>query len=286
MAGLNLGVARFIGNLFGRPASRPAPPREKPKGWLSEEEDSLVPPRSVWIGPDDPISHYYRWVWEYLAYLTLVAELGRQESVLELGCGHGRTSRGLLCYLRAPGSYAGLDVDRVRVEDAKARIEARWPNFRYVWADVRSSNYNPSGAVNAANYRFPFDDAAFDVLYAASLFTHLLPAETANYLRESRRVMKPGGRCLFSVFLLDHYRGPKTTISPMYEFEHRLEGHPGVATRDPRFPDAAVAYNLETLTRMADSAGLRVDRVLPGLWSESPGIAVNEQDMVLLRARD
>src|SRR5687768_9423544 len=84
-----------------------------PKGWLNPEEDALVPPRHLWLGPRDPISHYYRWAWEYLAYLTLLCDLRRESSVLELGCGHGRTARGLLGYLRHPGRYVGLDVDRV-----------------------------------------------------------------------------------------------------------------------------------------------------------------------------
>ena len=48
-------------------------------------------------------------------------------------------------------------------------------------------------------------DASFDVIYAASLFTHLLPDETRNYFCETRRVLKPTGRCLFSFFHLDHY---------------------------------------------------------------------------------
>ena len=60
---------------------------ELPKGWLNPEEDALVPPRHLWIGPRDAISHYYRWVWEYLAYLTLLCDLQRESSVLELGCG-------------------------------------------------------------------------------------------------------------------------------------------------------------------------------------------------------
>jgi SAM-dependent methyltransferase len=90
----------------------------KPKGWLTPEEDALVPPRDLWIGPDDPISHYYRWVWEYLAYLTLLAGLQRTSAVLELGCGHGRTARGLLDYMRSPGRYVGLDVDGPRILDA------------------------------------------------------------------------------------------------------------------------------------------------------------------------
>jgi SAM-dependent methyltransferase len=260
----------------GRPAAS-----EKPKGWLDPLEDALVPPRATWIGPDDSISHYFRWIWEYLAYLTLVADLHREDAVLELGCGHGRTGRGLLDYLRSPGRYAGLDVDRERILDAQSRIQARWPNFRFVWADVRNRHYNPDGAADASSYKFPFPDASFDVIYAASLYTHLLPEETKNYLRESRRVLKPNGRCLFSFFLLDQYRGPGTTISRLYEFPNPYPGHTGVAVRDPEHPDDIIAYSTATLKAYAEHAGLHIARVLPGLWSENPGWAVHEQDLIL-----
>ena len=253
----------------------------KPKGWLSPDQDALVPPRDVWIGPDDSIGHYFRWLWEYPAYLTLLADLEREQSVLELGCGHGRTAHGLLEYLRPPGRYTGLDVDRARVFDAQLRIHSRFPHFEFVWADVRSLNYNPNGKSDGASYRFPFADASFDVIYAASLYTHLLPEETRNYFRETRRVLNPGGRCLFSFFLLDQYRGPKTTISANYEFPHPYPGHPGVAVRDLVHPDNLIGYSIAALRREADAAGLRVVRMLPGLWSNNPGWALNEQDLVL-----
>jgi SAM-dependent methyltransferase len=263
-------------------ALRLASSESLPKAWLAAEEEKLVPPRRLWIGPGDSISHYYRWIWEYLAYLTLLCDLRRDSCVLELGCGHGRTARGLLEYLRAPGRYCGLDADRARIQDAQHRIESRYPNFQFVWADVVSAHYNPAGSAAAAAYAFPYPDRSFDVVYAASLFTHLLPDETRNYLREARRVLKPGGKCLLSIFLLDHYRGPGTTVSPLYEFRQAFEGEPGVAVRDAEHPDDLVGYSLEWLTREVDTAGLRLLKLLPGLWSESPGYAVNEQDLLLL----
>jgi SAM-dependent methyltransferase len=253
-----------------------------PKAWLTPEEEALIPPRHLWIGPQDPISHYYRWIWEYLAYLTLLCDLHREASVLELGCGHGRTARGLLDYLREPGGYWGLDVDRQRIQDAQMRLEMRHPHFRFVWADVYNAHYNPEGSTTATSYVFPFPDAHFDVLYAASLFTHLLPDEAHNYFQQSRRVLKPGGTCLFSFFVLDHYRGIGTTISPLYEFDRLFPGHAGVAVRDLDHPDALIGYSVAELTSLAESAGLRIVRVIPGLWSQSPGVAVNEQDLVLL----
>lgn len=270
-------VRRVLGSLRAAPRA----PR-RPKGWLSPEEDALVPPRDLWIGPGDSIHHYYRWAWEYFAYLVLLCDLQRDSMVLELGCGHGRTARGLLEYTRAPGGYRGLDVDEARIEDARGRIEARYPNFQFVHSDVQSAQYNPTGAVRAADYVFPFADEAFDVVYAASLFTHLLPVETSRYFHETRRVLRAGGKCLFSVFLLDHYRGPGTTNSRAYEPEYPLAGADGVAVRDPARPDDLVAYSRSTLEALAAAAGLRVEKVWPGLWSESPGPALNEQDLLVL----
>jgi SAM-dependent methyltransferase len=275
-------LRRLLGK--AKPDSPVAPP-PKPKAWLDDAEDRLVPERDLWIGPDDSISHYYRWIWEYLAYLVLIVGLRRDQAVLELGCGHGRTGRGLLDYLRSPGRYVGLDVDRRRIQDAQDRIQRRFPNFVFVWADIRNRHYNPTGAVEAAQYRFPFEDGTFDAAYAASLFTHLLPTETENYFRETRRVLRPGGRALFSFFLLDNYRGPGTTTSPMYEFEGRLAEWPGVAVRDAQHPDNAIAYTLDWLRTCAGTCGLQVGRVFPGLWTESPGLALNEQDLVeIIRA--
>jgi len=51
------------------------------------------------------------WIWEYLAYLTLVADLHREDAVLELGYRHGRTDRGLLDYLCSPARYTSCGID-------------------------------------------------------------------------------------------------------------------------------------------------------------------------------
>lgn len=287
-------VARLVDDASRRHCAGQAPPgktqfpdaEERPKGWLTPEEDALVPPRRLWLGPADPISHYYRWAWEYLAYLTLLCDLRRESAVLELGCGHGRTARGLLDYLRHPGCYRGLDVDRVRIADAQARLQSGHPHFEFLWADVYNRHYNPNGRASADSYVLPFADASFDVVYAASLFTHLLPAETLNYFSQSRRVLRHGGTCLFSMFVLDHYRGLGTAISPGYEFPHRLPDHAGVAVHDLRYPDELIGYETATIESFAARTGLRLVRVIPGLWSESPGLAVNEQDLVLLRCDD
>lgn len=244
--------------------------------------DGLIPPRSLWVGSQDPVMHFFRWVWEYRSYLTLLCGLRDDSVVLELGCSHGRTALGLLDYIRPPGRYEGLDISVEQVEFAQRRISGPFPHFNFTVADIRNGEYNPRGRLSAEEFRFPYEDGIFDVVYAASLFTHLLPPVTAHYFGEVCRVLKPGGRCLFSFFILDFYRGVGTTTWVGYEFEHQLGDFEGVAVRDRSVPERVVAIRRRVIEKMAEGAKLRVIEVLPGFWSRSGGLAINEQDLVLL----
>lgn len=276
----------FFHKLFGsrleRESRKYQSSSSKPKGWLSEEDDQLTPERRFWQDPEEPISHYYRWIWEYLAYLPLLCDVRRDSRILEIGCHHGRTSRGLLQYIRSPGLYRGFDVDPAQIAEATRRITSQAPNFQYLHADVYNRHYNPFGTIKASQFVFPFEAQSFDCVYAASVFTHLLPDETLNYFRETNRVLSPAGKALFSFFVLDFYQGPDTSISTNYEFDHAYGNDASIAVKYPKFPDAVIAYSRGRIEKYARASGLRILRVIPGLWSNRPGIAVNEQDLIVI----
>ncbi len=254
----------------------------EPIVWANWEK--LIPPRSLWVGPQDPVMHFFRWVWEYRAYLTLLCGLRRDSAVLELGCSHGRTALGLLDYLTLPGRYEGLDIVAPQIEFAQRQITPEFPNFKFTVADIRNDIYNPHGSVSAEEFWFPYEAGSFDVVYAASLFTHLLPLAAEHYFQETRRVLKPGGRCLFSFFVLDYYRGTGTTAWSGYEFDHSLPNCEGTAVHDPARPEAVLAFRKQTIENLAERANLRLVDVLPGIWSRSVPYSINEQDLVLLEA--
>jgi SAM-dependent methyltransferase len=251
---------------------------------LYEYLEPLIPPRERWVGPDDPFIHFLRWPIEYRAYLTILCGMRRDAAVIELGCSHGRTMLGIVDYLWPPGRYEGLDILLAEIEFAQKNITPRFPHFRFTHADIFNTLYNPRGALRPETYRFPFEDGTFDVAYAASLYSHLLPESLSNYLVESRRVLKPGGRCLFSFFLLDFYRGAGTTNAPFYELGNPLPGYAGVAVRSMEHPEEIIGYQSEVIRKVAEGCGLRVERILPGYWSQSQPVQVNEQDMILFEA--
>ena len=106
--------------------------------------------------------------------------LGVQENwrVLDLGCGSGRLASAL--HQRYPNlRYTGIDVIRPLLEYAKSKA----PNYRFILNRSLS---------------LPMKDETTDCVLAFSLFTHLMQAETYQYLEEAYRVLAPGGVLCFS----------------------------------------------------------------------------------------
>ena len=179
------------------------------------------------------------------------------ERVLEVGSGGGRVAIALTEYLSRHGSYEGFDIDREAVQWCQERITAHFPNFKFRWADLYNAHYNPNATVRAAEYRFPYPDASFDVCFLASVFTHMLPDDVGHYLCEIARVLRPGGRCLMTAFLLN----AETRELLRQGRCRRAFAHDRGVYRLERddIPEAAVAYDEEVLRRWIEAAGLVIE---------------------------
>lgn len=103
--------------------------------------------------------------------------LDRVDSVLDFGCGCGRVTR----YFRDfDGDVAGSDLN----EDAIAWCRPNLPFARF--------------ELNGLAPPLVFDDESFDLVYALSVFTHLTAELQLAWRDELRRVLRPGGRLLFT----------------------------------------------------------------------------------------
>jgi SAM-dependent methyltransferase len=175
--------------------------------------------------------------------------------------------------LRPPGSYDGFDVVASGIAWCEERYHDTPAPFRFRHADLRNSAYNPGGALDAGSYRFPYDDGAFDLVIATSLFTHLLPAAAEHYLSEAARVLTPQGR-LFCTWLLFSAQRP---APPAFA---RLDGSdPAVLVGDPAIPEGAVAYDQAWLTERLAARGLSRHALAHGTWSARDGRSF--QDIVV-----
>jgi SAM-dependent methyltransferase len=210
-----------------------------------------------------------------------VAGLQPGERVLDAGCGVGRMAVPLTGYLQG-GSYEGFDIVGSGIEWCQREITSRFPNFRFQHADVHNPEYNPGGTQRATEYRFPYPSKSFDFVFLTSVFTHMLPAEAGNYLGEVHRVLRTGGRCLITFFLLDTEAEARIRAGnvPVHRrFAHEVDE---CQVADPAVPEAAVAYPEAVMRRLYEAAGLRIEEpVLSGGWSGRPSASGHNQDIVL-----
>jgi SAM-dependent methyltransferase len=186
----------------------------------------------------------------------------------------------LMDYLQG-GSYSGFDVGRGMISWCKRHITRQRPDFEFTWAPIYNRKYNPFGRIRGSEFRFPYPDSSFDFGFATSLFTHLLRDEVQHYLAETARVLRPGGTCLLTFFLLSP-DAMKEIAAGRAAFNFRYEIDGGL-TFDADQPEEAVAYRVDEIRSMLSETGLIVQEPIHyGLWCNTPG-GVAGQDIIVAR---
>ena len=109
--------------------------------------------------------------------------------VLELGCGVGRLLRPVAAHV---SEAIGLDVSAVMIEEAEHFLEAA-PNVRLIKGDGATLEGVESESV--------------DLVFSLLALIHVDKRSAFRYLREIRRVLKPGGRALLQFQNLLAQRG-------------------------------------------------------------------------------
>jgi SAM-dependent methyltransferase len=99
--------------------------------------------------------------------------------LIDVGCGSGRLAKPMSAYLT--GRYLGFDLVPDLVAHAR-RLVPR-PDWRFEVID---------------HIGIPEEDGVADMVCFYSVLTHLLHEQGYWYLEEARRVLRPGGRVLFS----------------------------------------------------------------------------------------
>ncbi len=181
--------------------------------------------------------------------------------ICDIGCGCGRYAASFhrSAFQSGPGfvgRYTGVDIDREMIEWCRRHFPE--DRYSFLLADMQSTIYNPDGSA-AHNARLDLEDASQDFVFSVSLFTHLLEGDLEGYLRETARVLSPGGRMRMTVFCMDDLR-ESGTLGGRWTFQSRA----GAAyIESDRYPEAAVAYDRDWLLGACDRAGLVEARVLP-----------------------
>src|SRR5579884_799990 len=139
-------------------------------------------PRSEKCWPESAVRDYFEQLWNELpdqldppdlAVRTrfLAAELKAGDHALDIGSGEG--------HFTAQMGQAGVRVVGAEVaEAALERARKRHPDLEFVLVPIDGP--------------LPFADNAFDLVWASEVIEHI--ADTARWLSEVRRVLRPSGR--------------------------------------------------------------------------------------------
>lgn len=163
--------------------------------------------------------------------------LAPEQTLLDLGCGNGRLAVHAIPYLQG-GQYIGTDVSSRMLAQAQQRIADLGGSgtCRVTWLVQRFTELAvPSNSV--------------DRMCAFSVFTHIEHEDTYLYLLEARRVVRPGGKFIFSCLPLD-------LAAAKHEFleQAKLEfGKRWASVRN-------VVTSRELMTELATMAGWKVER--------------------------
>lgn len=155
--------------------------------------------------------------------------------VLEFGAGCGRVARWWI--ERSPAAFHGCDIHPKLVAWCQGHLAG----------DFRQTKLDPPT---------PYEDGAFDLVYALSVFTHMHEANASAWLAELARIVRPGGLALLT--FLDDQLPAAAALQPAlgeHGFAIRRQGAEGGNLLSSYFTAQGFAQRAQPAWRLLDHVG-------------------------------
>jgi SAM-dependent methyltransferase len=226
---------------------------------ITGKREEMLPPRGmIYTGSGDFVNTGNKFLKLFIKYGKLMPH----HRVLDIGSGIGRIARPLTSYLLPEGSYEGFDLVNTGVKWCKKNISTKYPNFNFQKVDLLNDLYTSKG-IKAEKFVFPYKDDEFDFVFLISVFTHMLPEEVDNYIKEIKRVLKKGGKCFATFFILN-----EKSIAEMQKGKFIFSKNFGnYRLMDEKVKAANVAFHEDYLINdIIKSKSFNVNEIIYGDW--------------------
>lgn len=220
----------------------------------------LVPPKGmIFVGRGD----FEKVGDSLLALMQSTCPIKPHYHVLDVGCGIGRLARPLTNFLDSNGSYSGFDVEEEGISWCKTHYK-HFPNFHFDHVPLYNDLYNNNQALQKPEeFNFPYAQEKFDLVILTSVFTHMMPDAFEQYVSEISRVLKPGGTCFATAYIVDDDI-EKNHHKKLYQFFPYSHGR--VYLHNLLVPSANVAYPFDYFQSVFAQSGLRLCTMKRGWW--------------------
>lgn len=214
----------------------------------------------------------------FTEYFGKYAGLTSSSHLLDIGCGIGRMAIPLTNHISNKGRYEGFDAIEKGVQWCRRNIQEKFNHFHFQYIPLSNDLYR-KGGMDPTSFIFPYPSRSFDLCIAISVFTHMLPDELNNYFKEINRVLKAGGKCFATFFVLDE-QSSKAMKFGSFQFLYNMGDH---FLFDKHVKAANVALPKQKLEHLFVDNKLEISGFYRGRWS---GIQSNEsldfQDIYIL----
>lgn len=244
---------------------------------LSGKSKSEIPPNGKnFIGPGD----FEKIGNEFFDYFKRYGQIQPDSKILELGCGMGRMALPFKSFLNSDGAFHGFDIATEGIEWCTNKIAPNDARFHFQKVDIYNKLYNPSGKINANEFVFPYPNNSFDFVFATSVFTHMLPTDLLQYIKETYRVLKPSKKALFTFFVMDEIA--QNLVLQQQSFLDFKYHEKDFFTISKKIPESNVAFEKEWLNKVFAENNFKVLDEAFGSWSgRKPYLSF--QDIVVLQ---
>jgi SAM-dependent methyltransferase len=242
---------------------------------LLSKRSTLIPPKGlIYTGSGDFEQQGKAWV----AFFQQYAALTPQAAFLDIGSGIGRIAIPLTQWLK--GQYRGFDAVQQGIDWCQSKITTQYPNFQFQYVDLFNDLYKNNG-IDAASFRFPYDNDSFQVACAISVFTHMLPNEVENYLSQAHRVLDEGGYLVATFFILDEESKGMMQQNNQFSFQYQYDNY---ALMDNDVKAANVGFDRTYLEQLIKKAGFEISGQIKGHWcGRKKSHQLGFQDIMILK---
>ncbi|MFN9113772.1 MAG: class I SAM-dependent methyltransferase [Bacteroidota bacterium] len=205
-------------------------------------------------------------------------KLHPQSTVFDLGCGSGRMAYPFAQLLAEGGAYYGADVWQEGIELCQQRFNHPQMTFHHIPAQ---NNYYfdefKSGVSN--NFTLSFlPDADLDLIFAISVFTHLIEEDALAYLREFKRTLRPNGCAYITCFIIDQFFMDFVDAKDIRaSFKEKAPGH----YQAYKGQDFFAGFTRRKWEQLLATAGLELISFERGSWAQKLG-ARTFQDLLIV----
>lgn len=244
----------------------------------SLQESDLPPLYAMQKIGSDSMQHFKSAMIKLFSDLYHRFYLQANYTIFDLGCGSGRLSYPFAKLVGNKGKYYGADVWAEGIDMCKARFTQ--PNMSFHLIPAKNNYYfdkfNPEVTNNFTLDFLP--DSSINLIFATSVFTHLIEEDARAYLHEFKRTLKPDGYAYVTCFIIDRFFMDYVAATNKYTAVKEVSPGHYQAYEGQGFFGGFTRQKIEEMVR---DAGLEIITLERGRWARKPG-ANTHQDLIII----